>query len=173
MNPALGNLVLVGFMGTGKSAVGRILAARMGRTFVDMDATIETRTGKTISTIFAADGEPYFRTLERALASELATQTGLVIASGGGLVLNPQNIRELSRTGTVICLTATPEAILARLAGAQNQPLLAGTERERRVRDLVEQRRPFYEAIPLQVDTTHLTPDAVADAILHLLDRGT
>ena len=172
MSPLLGNLVLVGFMGTGKSAVGRILAARMSRTFVDMDATIETRTGKTIPTIFAEDGEPYFRALERALASELAARTGLVVASGGGLVLNPQNIRVLSRTGTVVCLTATPEAILARLSGSQNRPLLAGTERERRVRDLLEQRRPFYEAISLQVDTTYLTPDAVADAIMHLLDGG-
>ena len=100
----IGNITLVGFMGTGKSAVGRRLAEALGREFVDMDAVLEARQGLPVARIFAVKGEEFFRGLERELVAELAARRGLVIAAGGGVVLNPANLRQLSAAGPVICL---------------------------------------------------------------------
>jgi len=160
------NIVLVGFMGTGKTAVGRILAARLGRPLVDMDAVLAERAGKTVAAIFAQDGERRFRARERALVRELAARTGLVIAAGGGVVLNPDNLRVFGRTGRVVCLAAAPEAILARVGRETHRPLLEGGDKARRIRELLEERRPLYAAIPDRIDTTGRTPAQVAAAIL-------
>ncbi|MBP7830005.1 MAG: shikimate kinase [Kiritimatiellae bacterium] len=165
------NLVLVGFMGTGKSVTGRRLAARLGRRFVDMDAVIEERAGRTVPEIFARDGEARFREWERALVGELAARQDLVIAAGGGVVLHPENVRDFERTGFVVCLSAAPEAILKRVGHHRNRPLLEGADKERRVKELLEKRRPLYEAIALQVDTTGLTPDEAASRILALCEE--
>ncbi|MCX7819473.1 MAG: shikimate kinase [Kiritimatiellae bacterium] len=166
------NLVLVGFMGTGKSAVGRRLAERWGRRFLDMDVMIEQREGRTIPEIFRDSGEPYFRRLESALAAELATPCSLVIAAGGGIVLNPENIAHLGRGGVVVCLLASPEAILQRVATDMHRPLLQAPDRERRVRELLEARRPFYEAIPHRVDTTGRSVEEVAELVEQLYRRA-
>lgn len=166
------NVILVGFMGTGKSATGRRVAARLGRRFVDMDAVIEERAGRSIPDIFAREGEAHFRGLERALVVELAARRDLVIAAGGGVVLDPENIRDFQRTGLVVCLVATPEAILKRVGHHRNRPLLEGADKERRVKELLEKRRPLYEAIDRQVDTTDRTPDEVAARILALYEEA-
>ena len=166
------NIILVGFMGTGKSATGRRLAKRLGRRFVDMDAVIEKRSGRTIPEIFARDGEPRFRELERALVRELAGQRDLVIAAGGGVVLNPENVRDFEQTGFVVCLTAPAEIILRRVGHLQNRPLLEGGDKEQRLRDLLEKRRPLYEAIARRVETADLSPDEVAERILALYDQA-
>ncbi len=167
------NLVLVGFMGVGKSAVGRELARRMHRTLLDMDAEIEHRAGRTIADIFAQQGEPAFRAMERELAREVSGRENLIIACGGGVVLQPDNLADLSRTGLIFCLTATAEAVLDRVSRAHHRPLLAGEDRDRRVRELMEKRRPLYAAIPLQIDTTQLTPAEAADLILAEFDYRT
>jgi dihydroorotase len=163
------NIVLMGFMGTGKSTVGKKLAAQLGMTFLDMDTLIEERAGKPIPKIFEEDGEPHFRTLERAVARELSQRSGLVIACGGGVVLNPDNIRDYSQTGRVVCLTATPETILERTSRARNRPLLEEPDRLKRILDLLEQRRHLYAAIPHQIDTTTLPTGRVVEAILKMI----
>lgn len=160
------NLVLVGFMGSGKSVTGRILAQRLGRTFVDMDTLIEQREGRSIPRIFAESGEPYFRTLERALVQELAAQQNLVIAPGGGIVLNPDNLRDFAATGRIFCLRASPEWILKRVGHDTNRPLLQTEDKLGRIRELLAKRQPLYDAIPEQVETDGKTAEQVADEIL-------
>ena len=162
------NIVLMGFMGTGKSTLGRQLAARLGMTFVDMDSLIEERAGKPIPRIFAEDGEPSFRARERELARELSARQGLVVACGGGVVLNPENVRDYAATGAVFCLTATPEVIFERTSKDRNRPLLEEQDRMKRIVELLEKRRALYAAIPEQVDTTTAEPDAL---VAHILAR--
>ncbi len=166
------NLVLVGFMGSGKTATGKILAARLGRAFVDMDGVIEEREGRGIPRIFAESGEPYFRSLERALVRELAARQNLVIAPGGGIVLNPENIRDFSAAGRVVCLRASPEWILKRVGNDTNRPLLQTDDKLGRIRELLAKRQPLYDAIPLQVETDGKTPEEVAGVILGELGAG-
>jgi shikimate kinase len=160
------NIVLVGFMGTGKTSTGRALAARLGREFIDMDQLIEEREGRTIPEIFATHGELHFRALERALVRELAARRNLVIAPGGGIVLNAENIRDFSSTGRIFCLRASPEWILKRVGHDTHRPLLQTNDKLGRIRELLENRRPLYDAIPDQVDTDGKTPEEVADEIL-------
>jgi shikimate kinase len=161
------NIVLVGFMGTGKTTIGHLLAKRLHTSFLDMDGEIERRAGKPVVRIFAEDGEPRFRAWERELAVQLSARpAGLVIGTGGGIVLNPDNVRDFGRTGLVVCLTATPEAVLARLDGDTTRPLLATPDKFQRIQALLQARRPLYEAIAFRVDTTTLAPEAVADRIL-------
>lgn len=163
------NIVLVGFMGTGKSAVGHILAHKLNREFVDMDIVIEERAGKPISAIFADDGEPAFRAQERALVQELSARTGQIIATGGGVVLNPDNVTDFSRTGVVVCLRAQPETILDRVAHDSHRPLLeSDPDKAAAIRELLAHRKPLYEAIPLHVDTDHRTAREVAEEVLAL-----
>lgn len=160
------NLVLVGFMGTGKTATGRRLTSQLGMIFVDMDAVIVEREGKPVTRIFSENGEAYFRTCERKLAIELAAQSGHVVATGGGIVINPDNIRDLSSTGLVVCLTATPEAILRRIQHDTSRPLLAGGDKLQKLTDLLEKRCHMYAAIPCSVDTTLMNIPDVVETIL-------
>lgn len=160
------NLVLVGFMGTGKSSAGRILAERLGMTFLDMDDEIVRREGRSIPDIFRDSGEPAFRALERALVVELAGQTGYVVSTGGGIVLNPDNLRDFARTGRVFCLHATPEAILKRVEHDTNRPLLQGGDKLARISELLAKRQALYDAIPDRIDTDGHKPADTAAAIL-------
>ena len=165
------NIVLVGFMGTGKTSVGRKLAELLEMTFVDMDDMLEERAGKPISEIFATEGEPSFRAMERVLVQELAARESLVIATGGGVVLNPDNIADYSRSGMVVCLSATPEVILARVAAETHRPLLEGTDdKMAKMLPILETRRELYGAIPLQVDTSGLTLDAVVQRVTSMYE---
>lgn len=157
-------------MGTGKTCVGHIVADRLGMRFLDMDDVIVERAGKAIARIFAEDGEPHFRALERRLVAELANTGGLVIGAGGGIVLDPENVGDFARTGLVVCLSASPEAILARVASDTARPLLAGGDKMRKIADLLDKRRPLYEAVPCQVDTTGLDPEQVASEILAIYE---
>lgn len=164
-----GNIILVGFMGAGKTTVGKLLAQELRKRFVDMDSIIEGRAGKSISQIFAEDGEPHFRSLERALVQELAAQTGLVIAAGGGVVLNPDNIGDFRRSGKVICLLASENEIIRRVSSSNARPLLEKEDKLQRIKSLLEQRQPLYEKIPDRVNTTGLTPQEVAEIIMLML----
>ncbi len=161
-----GNLILTGFMGTGKTTVGREIAKRLGREFVDMDALIEARTGLTVGTIFQQQGEAYFRRLEADLCRELASRSGLVIATGGGTLIPDLNRELLMASGTVVCLTASLDEILRRLARAEDRPLLQAANRRQRLEALLAERATVYERIPLRVDTTGFTVDEVADQVL-------
>jgi 3-dehydroquinate synthase len=153
-------------MGTGKTAVGREVAERLGRPFVDLDNLIVARAGKSIPDIFAQDGEPTFRALEAALCREMAVPAGLVLAVGGGAVVNPTNREALAAGGVMICLDATPETILRRIGDDDNRPMLAGGDRLARIRELLAQRGKAYAAIPHHLNTTHLPIAAAAERVL-------
>ena len=166
-----GNIILTGFMGTGKSSVGRLLAARLGFTFVDTDAVIENRCGQAIHEIFRDRGEPAFRAMEAALAEELGAGDRQVIATGGRMMLDSANAAALSRHGRVFCLWATPEEILDRLSGTGTavRPLLEGSDPEARIRALFEERRAGYAQF-IPVTTSGKTLFAVVEALLAILN---
>ncbi len=166
------NIALIGFMGTGKSATGRLIAADLKMKFIDMDSTIENREQRRISEIFEKDGEPYFRNLERNLITELSANSGLVISCGGGIVLNPDNISDLEKSGLVACLSATPETILERVKNDTNRPLLAVADKLGKIRELLAKRQHLYDAIPCQVKTDSKTIRQVADEIISAYKKG-
>ena len=163
------NIILTGFMGTGKTTIGRLMAERLRREFVDMDAVIEERTGKSIPQIFQEDGEEAFRALERELCRELAARSGLVIATGGGALVSQENRAILGATGDIICLRATPDAIMARIGASTNRPKLDGSDRRARIEALLDERAPAYDAIPLQLDTSDLSVMEAVERALALL----
>ncbi|MDR3089631.1 MAG: AAA family ATPase [Desulfobulbaceae bacterium] len=159
------NIILTGFMGTGKSAVGRLLAARLGLDFVDTDALIEERQGQSVAAIFAERGEAVFRRMEAALAEELAARDDLVIATGGKFMLATENAKALA-AGRIFCLFASPEDILARVMadGAACRPLLAAPEPETKIRALLAERQVGYAQFPA-INTSGKTPGQIAAEI--------
>jgi shikimate kinase len=165
------NLALVGFMGVGKTEVGRILAERLGLAFLDIDSEVEKRAGKPIPSIFEEDGEQAFRLLERSVTREASTLDGLVISCGGGTILNPENLRDLRRNSIIILLRADPEIIIERLRGKEgSRPLLRGGDAADRIRRLYMQRLDSYlESADVEVDTSRYTPEEAADEIIRLL----
>ncbi|MEJ5312276.1 MAG: 3-dehydroquinate synthase [Anaerolineae bacterium] len=167
------NLVLTGFMGTGKTTVGREAAQRLGRAFVDMDDVIAARAGKPIPRIFAEDGEPAFRALEAAVCAELSAQDGLVIATGGGALVNPANRVTMQRGGVVVCLDARPDEILRRVGGNADRPLLNVPDPAARVAELLAARREAYAAIPWHVETSGRSVDAVVAEVVALAETVT
>lgn len=164
----MSNITITGFMGTGKSAVGQEVARRLGREFVDMDAVIEARAGKSIPRIFAEDGEAAFRQMEAALCQELSARDGLVIATGGGALVNPANRAVMMRSGVVVCLVASPDEILSRVGGDASRPLLQVPDPRARIVELLATRREAYAAIPWQVDTTGLSVEEVAVRVIEI-----
>lgn len=168
----LRNLVLLGFMGTGKSAVGRRVAALAARPFLEMDAELERRAGKPIARIFAEDGEAAFRDLESALAEEWGRKDGAVISCGGGVVLREQNLQALGAHGVLVCLTARPDVILERTARSKKRPLLDVADPDAKIRELLAARAPHYARVPHQLDTSDADVDAVAERLLDLWARG-
>ncbi len=164
------NLVLAGFMGTGKSTIGPILARMLGRTFVDTDSLIEQDAHLTISEIFARHGEAAFRALESDVCTQLAKSAGLIVAVGGGALLDQRNRAALEATGVLVMLTCCIESLVQRLGNSVERgerPMLSGDIGET-VSKLLEERAPVYSSVALQVDTTGRTPEQVAEAILAL-----
>ena len=160
------NLVLAGFMGTGKSTVGRLVAAARSAPFVDTDAMIEARAGLTIANIFARRGEDVFRQIEAEVCQELATPRGQVIAVGGGALLDPHTLSALRRGGVIVCLRCDLETILARVGDDPARPLFV-PDRDR-LAALLAARQEHYDRLPYHVDTTHLTPEAAAEEVTRL-----
>jgi len=167
------NIVLVGPPGSGKSAVGRRLSERLDREFVDTDAVVERMSGKPIPRIFGEDGEAAFRRVEAEACRQVAGPAGRVIACGAGAILDPDNRRWLEAGGSLVGLTGEPEALLARVENDGLRPLLAGESPGEQMQALLAARRKTYESIPIQVDTTALTAEQVAEQIaaLPLSDR--
>jgi len=139
------NLALIGFMGTGKSSVGRIVADQLHFELVDTDDLIETRAGKKIANIFAQDGEPAFRELECRLVAELASLNRTVISTGGGLPVHAANLSSLKQHALVVCLWASPEKILERVREQSHRPLLLDPDPLARIRSLLAVREPHYK----------------------------
>jgi len=175
------NIVLIGFMGTGKTVVGRRLAEILGREFVDTDDEIERALGKPVARIFAENGERRFRAEEAAVCRRLAGRRGLIIATGGGIVLNPENVRCLRENGILIALAASPEEIYRRLAAPASQaagsrhpaasprPLLQGDMRAR-IQELLRARAGAYDVAEWTVDTTGRPVEEVVYAIIGYLE---
>jgi len=157
------NLIVTGFMGTGKSTVGQLVAALLGLRFVDSDAEIVARDGRSIPDIFAQDGEAAFRDIERAVILDLANQRGLVIATGGGALINPQTRAAVQASNLVVCLTASPEVIESRLTGTEGARPLAVNWRA-----LLEQRRTVYESFAQRIDTSAQNPQQTAQELAQL-----
>ncbi len=162
------NIALIGFMGVGKTAVGRLLAKRLGRKFIEMDALIEQKAGKSIPEIFRQDGEIAFRELEIEVTKEVAGKKNTVIACGGGIILNKINIDRLRESGKIVYLTASPKAILKRVASEKGQrPLLEVDNPALAIRNLQKFRKPFYErAADATISTSKLDIGAVAEQII-------
>jgi shikimate kinase len=168
------NLVLVGFMGSGKTAAGKLAAARLGMKFVDMDDIIEQRHNQTVSHIFETKGEAHFRQQERALVRELVSGEGRVIATGGGIVLDPNNLRDFGRTGVVICCWVDPEVAYERTKDAKHRPLLENnTDRRTQIETLLRDRELLYKAIPLRIDTSAMTVEQQAGEIVRIYKEQT
>lgn len=168
-------IVLAGFMGTGKSSVGRRLAARLGREFVDTDALIEQEAGTSITRIFADRGEAEFRAREkRAVAVAVAVgEDGRVVAVGGGAILDRENLAAMKAGGPVVCLTARPEIVLSRVVHDTGRPLLQGPQPLETIRGLMAERADAYARADVTIDTSDLTPDEVVEHLLNALaDAG-
>jgi shikimate kinase len=166
----MGNIVLTGMMGTGKTAVGRFLAEQLKVPFYDLDELIEQGSGLSIATIFREEGEAVFRTLEREVVSRLGGLQGCIIATGGGTLVNPENLRLLQKHGEIICLTAAPERILERVQGLEHRPLLWHADKLDRIRQVMQGRAAVYAQVGEPIDTTDLSVEEVAARILARID---
>ena len=158
-------LVLAGFMGTGKTTVGRLCARQLGYDFIDADAEIERRQGMSIPQFFEQEGEDAFRQVEAALVQELITRHKAVIATGGGMIVDAANRHALLGAGVCVCLTATPEAIMNRVNPA-TRPMLRGGDVRARIAELFKARAPAYRELHYSVDTTSRAPEATAQQVL-------
>lgn len=167
-------IVLAGFMGTGKTVVGKRLAARLGRPLLDTDALIEQAEGRTVKEIFASDGEPRFRELERRAVAEACAAGDVVVSTGGGTLIDDRNLRALGDDGLVVCLTASPRTIARRVRSSlPDRPLLNGhPSLTGRIRELLDARAPVYARVPVQIDTSSLGVDEVVDEIVARLERA-
>ena len=165
------SIALTGFMGTGKTVVGRTLADKLGREFIELDSLIEQKAGQTIPEIFEQGGEIAFRELEIEVVSEVAGKKSAVIACGGGVVLNKINIDRLKKECIIVYLTASPGVILKRtLADKNERPLLNAADRLAAIRELSKFRKPFYQrAADIKVDTTKLDIKSVVAQIIDKL----
>ena len=169
-------VVLVGLPGAGKSTVGPLLAARLGGwRFVDLDVEIERATGRSVAEIFATDGEAAFRQLEREATHGLASlgQAGVVLAPGGGWILDPRNLNALGPAIVTVYLRVSPAAALRRMAGAAaDRPLLATSDPLTSLEALLEAREAAYLQANHTVAAELMSPDAIADSIVALVSRG-
>ena len=166
------NLVITGFMGTGKSSVARGVAQALGRPFVDMDELIVRRAEMSIPEIFRQQGESAFRQRERALCEELSAQEGLVIATGGGALVDPDNRELMGRNGCLVCLTCEVDELLYRLKEDDGRPMLWSEEPRQRLCDLLLSRRAAYAEIPHQIDTTYRSLDQVISEVIGLFEAN-
>ena len=160
------NVILVGFMGTGKSVVGALLAERLGRPFVDLDKRIEREAGRPVARIFEAEGEAGFRKREREAVKQAAALQGHVIATGGGVMVDEENVGILKESGWLICLWASPEVILHRTAATlQTRPLLSGADPKERIEGMLKLRAPFYAKADVAVETSDRPVKEVVEEI--------
>ena len=168
------NIALIGFMGTGKTVVGKALAEKLNKEFVETDALIEQKAGKSIPEIFQQDGEMAFRELEIEVIKKVAQGQNLVIACGGGIVLNKINIDRLRQEAIIVYLTASPKVILRRTSGdGEERPLLNVADKAAEIRELLRFRKPFYErAADIKINTSRLNIASVAEQIISKLKEN-
>ena len=163
------NIYLVGFMGTGKTSVGRALAKDKGWNFIDLDELIELKQQCRIVDIFAQQGEPYFRKIEKKFLKQVSTQKKFVVACGGGVVLDSDNIKLMKKTGMIICLCANCEEILKRVASNTLRPILNVAKPRERIELLLKMRAPYYLQADKTIDTSGLSVKQVVAKISKML----
>ncbi len=168
------SIALIGFMGTGKTVVGKILAEKTGKEFIETDAIIVEKAGRSIPEIFRQDGEIAFRELEIAVIGEVAARKNAVIACGGGAVLNKINIDRLKKESVIVCLTATSQVIMKRTsADTDGRPLLAVADRAKQIEELMKFREPYYErSADITIDTSGMDANAVSERIIEKLKEN-
>ena len=161
------NVILIGFMGVGKTSLGKLLALKLGRSFIDLDEKIEHDAGLTIPQIFETYGEKYFRELEKKAVKEICTRRNIVIATGGGTVKDAENLQLLKNSGVIICLTTEPEEIFRRTEKRGERPVLdgGGNERLETIKKLLAEREEFYSQADYQIDTTDWSPLQIVNKI--------
>ena len=160
------NISLVGFMGTGKTSAGKLVAKKLGMKYVDTDEVVEENAGMKVSDIFSNFGEPYFRDLEAKAVKQVSERDNQVISCGGGVVLRDENVKNLKRGGPVICLAASPEAVFERVKHETHRPLLKVPDPKERIRELLAERAPHYAKADHSIDTTELSVEQVAAKII-------
>ncbi len=165
------NIVLTGFMGTGKTTISKILSKVLAMPLVDIDEEIERHENMTINEIFARFGEPYFRDIESMIIKRVSEMRGIIISTGGGSILREENIKNLKSNGIIFCLTATPDTIFKRTAHHDDRPLLRVPDPMTRIKELLEYRMPFYEKADFLIPTDNLTPEEVVEEIIRLWKR--
>jgi shikimate kinase len=162
------NIVLTGFMGTGKTTIGKALAQMLHMKFVDVDEEIESAQGTTINDIFRTCGEQRFRDIETEMIKKLSQEGNLIISTGGGAVLRDENMQALKEKGTIFCLNASVETILKRIADNQDRPLLKVEDPKNKISELLAYRRPFYEKAGIVIDTDGKSPLLIAEEIMEI-----
>jgi shikimate kinase / 3-dehydroquinate synthase len=166
-------IALIGFMGTGKTVVGRLLAEKLGKRFIELDAEIEIKAGKTVAAIFREDGEACFRKMEAQITADISTQKNTVVACGGGIVLDKANVFRLKQEYVIVCLSAAPADILTRISGEQGtRPLLDVADKGKKIEELLADRRPLYgQAAEITVNASGIDPAGVAQKIVDALSK--
>ena len=163
------NIVLTGFMGTGKTTVGRALAKKLQMRLVDIDEEIEKSQKISINDIFSRYGEPHFRDIETAMIQELSRDKNIIISTGGGAVLRDENMEALKENGIIFCLNATAETILERTGRSKDRPLLKVENPKEKINELLAYRRPFYERAGIMIETDGKTPLEVVQEIMEIV----
>ena len=164
------NIALVGFMGTGKTTIAALLARELHAAYVDIDKMIEEKEGMMIVDIFSRKGEGYFRKVEKDIVAQITSHNGKIIACGGGVVLDEENVHNLKRNGVMICLEATAEVILRRTKNYEHRPLLNVDDPRLKIEDMLEERRPYYAKADYSIDTSGLSTAEVVGKILSWIE---
>ncbi|MBU1862159.1 MAG: shikimate kinase [Candidatus Omnitrophica bacterium] len=165
----MNNIYLTGMMGSGKSAVAKLLTERLKRTIVDVDALIVQHEGKSINDIFSKNGETYFRDIEKKILEKVVEQKNSIVATGGGIILAKENRDRMKHDGVVVYLKTSVDTLCKRLTRAKDRPLLQGQSLQKKIDDLLKQRSKFYEEADYTIDTTDKTPQKVVEKIVALL----
>ncbi len=167
------NIVLIGLMGSGKSAIGRTIAKRLGRRFIDTDRYIERKTGKTITEVFNEEGEGKFRLLEKETIKKISQYVGIVIATGGGTIKDLENFRYLKESGWIIALYASPATLYKRIEGKRIRPLLLNEgEPIKKLEEIFNERKGMYAQADFQINTEEKEIDQIVDEVINLLNTN-
>lgn len=167
------NIILIGFMGVGKTEIGKLLAKKLKLTYIDTDAMIEREQGMTINEIFAKKGEEKFRDMETGLLEKLAGLDDHVMSTGGGMILRPGNVKKLKAIGHLILLWADPDTVFERVKGAGTRPLLKVDDQKAKIKEILEFRGPIYKGIAdFEVDTSRLSPEEASNKIVKFMKEG-
>jgi shikimate kinase len=160
------NIILTGFMGSGKTSVGKLLAKKLDYKFVDLDKLIVERVGKSINDIFAEKGEKYFRDIETKIVKEISLDDKQVVATGGGVVLRTENMDALEKSGQIIYLHVSPEVVYERLKYDDSRPLLKVKDPLQKIKELLDKREPYYKRNNFMIDTSNMTVEEVVQEIV-------